>query len=146
MLNLFHCAWLFATLWTVGHQAPLSMEFSRQEYWSELPCPFPRDLSHQGSPIQQEKLIWGRFRSSLWRIRTRDFKFSSVQFSSFAQSYPTLCNPMDCCMTGLPVYHQLPEFTQTHVHWVSDAIQPSHPLSFPSPPTFNVSQDQGLFK
>ena len=53
---------------------------------------------------------------------------------------------MDCSMTGLPVHHQLPEFTQTHVHWVSDAIQPSHPLSSPSPPAFNLSQQQGLFK
>ena len=53
---------------------------------------------------------------------------------------------MDCSTPGLPVHHQLPEFTQTHVHWVSDAIQPSHPLSFPSPPTFNLSQHQGLFK
>ena len=55
-----------------------------------------------------------------------------VQFSSITQSCPTLCDPMDCSMPGLPVHHQLPEFTQTHVHWVGDAIQPSHPLSFPS--------------
>ena len=57
--------------------------------------------------------------------------FSSVQFSSIAQSYPILCNPMNC---STPVHHQLPEFTQIHVHRVSDAIQPSHPLSSPSPP------------
>ena len=55
-----------------------------------------------------------------------------VQFSSVVQSYPILCDPMNRSMPGLPVHHQLPEFTQTHVHWVSDAIQPSHPLSFPS--------------
>ena len=66
--------------------------------------------------------------------------------SSVAQSCPTLCNPMDCSMRGLPVHHQLPEFTQTHVHWVSDAIKPSHPLLSPSSPTFNLSQHQGLFK
>ena len=59
--------------------------------------------------------------------------FSSVQFSSVAQSCLTLCNPMNCSMPGLPVHHQLPEFTQTHVHRVSDVIQPSHPLSSPSP-------------
>ena len=53
---------------------------------------------------------------------------------------------MDCSTPGLPVHHQLPQFTQTHVHWVSDAIQPSHPLSSPSPPTFNLSQHQGLFQ
>ena len=64
-----------------------------------------------------------------------------VYFSSVAQSCPTLCNLMDCNTPGLPVHHQLPEFTQTHVHWVGDAIQPSsHPLSSSSPPTFNLSQ------
>ena len=68
------------------------------------------------------------------------------QFSSVAQSCPTLCDPMDCSMPGLPVHRQLPEFTQTHVHRVSDAIQPSHPLLSPSPAAFNLSQHQGLFK
>ena len=67
----------------------------------------------------------------------------SVQFSSVAQSCPTLCDPMNCSPPGLPVHHQLPEFTQTHVHRVSDAIQPSHPLSSPSPPAPNPSQHQG---
>ena len=62
------------------------------------------------------------------------------QFSSVAQSCSTLCNPMDCNTSGLLVHHQLPEFTQIHVHWVSDAIQPSHPLSCPSPPAFHLSQ------
>ena len=70
----------------------------------------------------------------------------SVEFSSVAHSCPTLCDPIDCSMPGLLVHHQLPEFTQTHVHWVSDAIQPSNPLSSPSPLTFNLSQHQGLFK
>ena len=63
-----------------------------------------------------------------------------IQFSSVAQSCPTLCDPMNCSMPGLPVHHQLPEFTQTHVHSVSDITQPSHPLLTPSPPTFNLSQ------
>ena len=72
--------------------------------------------------------------------------FNSVQFSSVTQSYLTLCDPMDCSTPGFPVYHQFLESTQTHVHWVGDAIQPSHPLSFPSPPAFNLSQQQGLFK
>ena len=70
----------------------------------------------------------------------------SVQFSSVTQSRPTLCNPMGCSTPGLPVHHQLPEFTQTHVHRVGDAIQPSHPLLSPSPPAFNLSQHKGLFK
>ena len=69
-----------------------------------------------------------------------------VQFSPVAQSRPTLCDPMDCSTPGLPVHHQLPEFTQTHVHRVGDAIQPSQPLSSPSPPAFNLSQHQGLFQ
>ena len=67
-------------------------------------------------------------------------------FSLVAQSCLTLCDPMDCTMPGLSVHHQLPEFTQTHVHWVGDAIQPFHPLSSPSPLTFNLSHHQGLFK
>ena len=67
-------------------------------------------------------------------------------FSSVAQSCPTLCDPMNRSMPGLPVHHQLPEFTQIHIHWVSDAIQPSHPLSTPSSPASNPSQHQGLFQ
>ena len=74
----------------------------------------------------------------LWQI--------SVQFSSVTQLCLTLCNPMDCSTPGLPIYQELLEFTQTHVHWVGDAIQQSHPLSSSLPPTFNLSQHQGLFK
>ena len=69
-----------------------------------------------------------------------------VQFSSDAQSRPTLCDPMDCSTPGVPVHHQLPEPTQTHIQRVSDAIPPSHPLWSPSPPAFNLSQHQGLFQ
>ena len=71
---------------------------------------------------------------------------SKVPFSSVTQSCPTLCDPMNCSTPGLPVHHQLPESTQTHVHGVGDAIQPSHPLSSPSPPAPNPSQHQGLFQ
>ena len=70
----------------------------------------------------------------------------AVQFSSIAQSYPTLCDPMNHSTPGLPVHHQLPEFTQTHAHQVGDAIQLSHPLSSPSPPAPNPSQHQSLFQ
>ena len=70
----------------------------------------------------------------------------AVHFSSFTQSCPTLCDPMNHSTPGLPVHHQLPEFTQTHVHWVSDAIQSSHPLSSPSLPALNLSQHQSLFQ
>ena len=72
--------------------------------------------------------------------------FGSVQFSSVAQSCPTLCDPMNCSTPGLSVHHQLPESTQTHVHRVGDAIQPSHPLSSPSPSAPNPSQHQSLFE
>ena len=67
-------------------------------------------------------------------------------FRSVAQWCPTICDPMDCSTPGFPDHHQLLKLTQSHVHWVSDDIQPSHPLSSPSPPTFNLSQHQGLFK
>ena len=73
-------------------------------------------------------------------------EYSSVQCSSVAQSCLTLCDPMNRSTPGLPVHHQLPEFTQTHIHRVSDAIQPSHPLSSPSPPAPNPSQHQSLFQ
>ena len=69
-----------------------------------------------------------------------------MRFSSVTQSCPTLCDPMDCNTPGLRVHYQLQEFIKTHVHWAGDAIQPSHPLSSSSPPAFNLSQHQGLFK
>ena len=68
------------------------------------------------------------------------------QFSSVTQSCLNLCDPMDCSMPSFPVHHQLLEHAQTHVHWVGDAIQPSHPLLSPSPPAFNLAQHQGLFQ
>ena len=92
--------------------------------------------------------------SSGWR-RDQDRMFqedlpgdvaNSVRFSSVTQSCLILCNPMEHNPPGLPVHHQLLEFTQTCVHWVSDAIQPSRPLSYPAPPTFSLSQHQGLFQ
>ena len=72
--------------------------------------------------------------------------YQIMQFNSVAQSCSTLCDRMDCSTPGFPVQHQLPELTQTHVHRVSDAIQPFHPLLTPSPPAFNLSQHQGLFQ
>ena len=69
----------------------------------------------------------------------------SVQFTSVTQSYPTLCEPMNCSTPGLPVHHQPPDSTQTHVHWVSDAIQPPYPCWLSSPPALNLSQHQGFF-
>ena len=79
-------------------------------------------------------------------VRTLGIWVPLVQFSSVSQSCPTLCDPMNCSTPGLPVHHHLPEFTQTHIHRVSDAIQPSHPLSSPSPRAPNPSQHQSLFQ
>ena len=79
-----------------------------------------------------------------WGIKKKKLSREPVQFSSVAQSCPALCHPMNRSTPGLPVHHQLPQFTQTHVHRVSDAIQPSHPLSSPPPPAPNPSQHQSL--
>ena len=86
---------------------------------------------------REYKRLWGK---------ANGFNYSSVQFSSVAQSCPTLCNPINRSTPGLPVHHQLPEFTQIHVHWVSDPIQPAHTLSSPSPPAPKPSQHQSLFQ
>ena len=122
VLSHFSHVWLFAALWTIARQPPLSLGLSRQEYWDGLPFLPPGDLPNPG--IQP----------------------ASLQFSSVAQSCLTLCDPKECSTPGLPVHHQLPEFTQTHVHPGRDAIQASHPLSSPSPPALNLSQHQGLFQ
>ena len=147
---------------TVAHQVPLSMGLSRQEYWSRLPFLPPGDLM---ADIQCKSCLWGDGSCYWWLWpwglghylalskssvnicwMSECYIESSCFISSVAQSCPTLCDPVNCSTPGLPVHHQLPEFTQTHVCWVSDAIQPSHPLSSPSPPTSNRSQHQGLFK
>ena len=101
------------------------------------PCPLPTPGLHPNSCA-----------SSRWCHPTISSSAEeySVQFSSVAQSCPTLCDPMKHSTPGLPVHHQLPEFTQVHVHRVGDAIQPSHPLSSPSPPAPNPSQHQSLFQ
>ena len=91
---------------------------------------------------KKKKGVGGYSRKSVFQVTYQ----YSVQFSSVAQLCPTLCDPVDCSTPGLPVHHQLLEFTQTHVHWVSDAIQPSHPLSSPSPTALNLSQHLGLFQ
>jgi len=96
------------------------------------------------------KLCWDSislycvFHRKEWMKQSKQFNFSSVQLVS--QSRATFCDPMDCSRPVLPVHHQLTELAQIHVHWVSDVIQPSHPLSSPSPPALNLFQHQGLFK
>ena len=95
--------------------------------------------------VLQSLLLWSRVLVYFYVLGI-SLSFSSVQFSSVAQSCPTLCDPMNRSTPGLPVHHHLPVFTQTHIHRVSGAIQPSHPLSSPSPSAFNLSQHQGLFQ
>ena len=161
----------------LARQAPLSMGFSRQEYWSGLPCHPPGDLPDpriESGSLVSPALAGGFFTpSATWEApeipnsgfqyqwfllfpardtspmgrsllvgRGSSFPFSSVQ----SLSHVRLCNPMDCSTPGFPVHHQLPEFTQTHVHRVGDAIQTSDPLSSPSPPALKLSQPQGLFQ
>ena len=96
-------------------------------------------ISHHSSEVTADDTL-------IWVLLALFKTWILHMFSSVAQLCLTLCDPMDCSMPGLPVHHQLPEFIQTHVHWVCDAIQPSHPLSSPSPPAFNLSQHQGLFQ
>ena len=123
----------------------------------------PMDCNLPGSSVhgisQTRMLDWVAISSSKGASQPRDWTLSPAlagrvltseppgkSVSLVAQSCPTHCDHMNHSTPGLPVPHQLPEFTQTHVHWVSDAIQPSHLMSSPSPPAFNLSQHQGLFK
>ena len=143
-VKLLSCVWLFATPWTVACQAPLSMVFSRQEYWSGLPFSSPGDLPDPGIEPRSPVLQADSLPSELPGKSEETLSISSV--SSVAQSCPTFCDPMNRSTPGFPVHHQLPEFTQTHVHRVRDAIQPSHPMSSPFPPAPNPSQHQSLFQ
>ena len=148
---------LFVTLWPIAHQASLSKGFSRQECWSGSPLPTPWDLPDPG--IEPEPLILQvdflptEPSEKPLPMVTRN-KLGPLVSGSMA-SWPaptehplccsvvklclTLCDPMDCSTLGFPVFHYFPEFAQIHVHWVSDAIQPSHSLP-PSPPlAFSLS-------
>ena len=109
---------------------------SRQEHWNGLPFPPPGNPPYLGIEPASPELA-GEFFTT-WA--------SWEGFSSVVQSCPNLCDPMDCSTPGFPVLHQFPELTQTHVHHVGDAIQPSNPLLSPSPPVFNLSQYRGLFQ
>ena len=104
------------TLWIIACKAPLSMGILQERILEWVPMPSSRGYFH------------------------------IPYISSVAQLCPTLCDPMDCSMQCFLLHHQLPELAQTHVYWVDDAIQPSHPLSFPSPPAFNLYQHQDLFQ
>ena len=129
------------------------------DQWNKIESPEinPHNYAHlifnkRGKNIQWRKEIlvnkwcWAIWTPMCKRMKMENFLTTSVQFSPVTQPCPALCDSMDCSPPGLPVHQQLPEFTHTHVHRVSDAIQPSHPLSSPSLPAFNLSQHQGLFK
>ena len=159
---------LCVTLWTVALKAPLSMRFSRQEYWNRLPCPPPEDLPNPGiEPASPESpaLAGGFFTiSATWEawamVKRININFFGKPLECFEQErciiwfsnwsvaklYLTLRDPMNCNTPGFPLLHYLMEFAQTHIHWVGDAIQPSHPLSSPSSPVFNLFQHQGFFQ
>ena len=170
---------LFATPWVVAYQAPMSMGFSRQEYWSGLPFPSPGYLPDPGieprsatleadtltsePPREAHYHIMTPFipnypmRSALSEVNVVTLAFfwlvSMVySFPSFyflfllaTESCLTFCDPMDCSTPGFPVLHCLLELAQTHAHWVSNAVQPSHPL-LPPLSALNLSQHQGLFQ
>ena len=117
--------------------------------WRMFPCCLNSHPNLHRSIVYLEVIhskMW-KLTSELRARHSNKLKLSGHQsVSSVAQLYLTLCNPVDCSTSGFPVCHQLPEFTQTHVHQVNDGIQPPHSLSSPSPPAFNLSQHQGLFQ
>ena len=118
-----------ASLQNLGSWKICLASFSRAQSSSFLIC----NMNPFGSVEGQEQ----------WVIKSL---LGCIQFSSAAQSGPTPCDPMNCSTSGLPVHHHLPEFTQTHIHRIRDAIQPSHPQSSPSPPAPNPSQHQSVFQ
>ena len=141
---VLRCVWLFVTLWTVGCQALLSMRFPRQEYCSGLSFPPPGNLPQHRDQTRisyiSPKPHLGSLPPLILLVLINGTTTHPIWFSSVPQSYLILCEPMDGSVPGFLVHHQLLELAETHVRWVGDAIQPSHSLSFPSPPTFNLSQ------
>ena len=119
----------FLTFWS------LPLYHKRLQHWLSFSQLISASYMHNQSNILISKAL-----NHIPYSHSHVLTFNSVQFSSVAQSCPTLCNPMNCSTPGLPVHHHLPEFTQTHVHRAGDAIQPSHPLLSPIPPAPNPSQ------
>ena len=132
----------------VGHDWATSLSLFTFMHWRRKWQPTPVFLpgESQGQSSLVGCRLWGSTESNMTEATSSSRSNRLYQFSSVTQSCPTLCDPMNCSTPGLPVYHQLPQSTQTHVHWVGDAIQPSHPLLSPSPPALTFSQHQGLFK
>ena len=164
MLSLFHCVF-FEIPWTVAKQAPLSMGLSRQEYWSALAGPPPGNLLFVSGIVRQVICITSKAQSTIivvqplsrvwlcasmncsmrgFPVLSLSTSINSVQFSRSVVS--NSLRPHESQHARPPSHHQLPEFTQTHVHRVSDPIQPSHLLLSPLPPAPNPSQHQSLFQ
>ena len=127
--------------------------FKRWEYQATLPASWEICMQVKQQQLEADTEKWTSCKLGKEYVKAvychpayLTYMQSSVQFSSVTQSCPTLCDPMNHSTPGLPVHHQLLEFTQTHVHWVSDAIQPSHLRSSPSPPAPNPLQHQSLFQ
>ena len=136
--------YLFVSSWTICSPLGSSVHgivMARKPVWVAIPS-----LRGSSQPRDQTQVSCTVGDSLPAEPPCNSKEYHSVQFSSFPQLCPTLCNHMDCSTPGLPVHHQLLEFIQTYVHRVGAAIQPSHPLSSPSPPHFSLSQHQGLFK
>ena len=133
--------WKGTHFWTQKQETPLI-------FLSYLSHSFPMDINNKkGQHFEWRRVLRGWVKGRIINHMEKGILLNITKtFSSAAQLCPTLCDPMDCSTPGFPVYHQLPELTQIHVHRVSDTIQPSHPLSPSSPPTSNLSQHQGLFK
>ena len=140
VLSHFRHFQLFSTLWTGAHQVPLSMGLSRQDYWKGLPCPPPGDLPYPGiesMSLTSPTLADGFFTTlTTWEALFYDGFCSDTLVSDFATPWTAAHRPP--CLSPTPGVYPNP------VHWVSDAIQPSHPLSSPSLPAFNLSQHQSL--
>ena len=139
VLSCFSCVQLFLTPWTVAYQVPLSMGFSRQEYWSGLPFPSPRDLPDPGmehKSLMSPALVAGGF-------FTTSPILSSVQLLSRVRLFVTPWTAARQASLSITNSQSLLKLMSIES---SDAIQPSHPLSSPSPPAFNLSQHQGLFQ
>ena len=146
----FICSVLCVCLWV----AQLCLTLCDLRY-----CTLPRNSLNKNTGVDSHSLLQGIMSTQglnlglphcrkiiLWSESQGKLLYRFSQFSSVAQSCPSLCDPMNRSTPGLPVHHQLLEFTQTHVHWIGDAVQPSHPLSSPSPPAPSPSQHQGLFQ
>ena len=131
--------------WSNKQIWPSSTEWSRAKVNRVLPRERTGHSKHPLPTTQEKTLHMEITNGRLWN-QIHYIQFSSVQFISVVQSCPTLCDPINCSAPGLPAHHQLLEFTQTHVHCVSEAIQPFHPLSSPSSPVLNLSQHHDLFR